>query len=53
MTGRRPDTTGVIDNDPYWRDSFPDMQTFPQYLQSVGYTTAGVGMLYVDMLLKN
>ncbi len=53
MTGRRPDTTQVYDNAPYWRDetrASRDIQTFPQYLkENAGYTSVGMGTFLISI----
>ena len=43
MTSRRPDTSKVYTNDPYWRDTY-NFTTFPQYFKEKGYTSVGLGM---------
>ena len=43
MTSRRPDTSKVYTNDPYWRDMY-DFTTFPQYFKQEGYTSVGLGI---------
>ena len=42
MTGRRPDTSEVYNNIPYWRDNY-NFTSLPQYFKENGYTTAGIG----------
>ncbi|WP_309398129.1 sulfatase [Cerasicoccus maritimus] len=49
MTGMRPDVVGSRDNNyrkSRFRNFHPDVQTLPQYLQSFGYTSIGLGKTY-------
>lgn len=46
MTGLRPDSSGVVDNVTYFRDTVPDVITLPQYFRSHGYETVYIGKIY-------
>jgi arylsulfatase A-like enzyme len=46
MTGLRPSTTGVYDNDQPWRIARPDAVTLPQHFRAHGYRAAGAGKLF-------
>jgi arylsulfatase A-like enzyme len=43
FTGRRPSTTGVYDNEQYWRPALPGVLTLPEYFRKNGYHAAGAG----------
>ena len=43
MTSRRPDTSKVYTNDPYWRDTY-NFTTFQQYFKQKGYTSVGLSI---------
>ncbi len=45
LTGLRPETVGVLDNDTYYRKSFPDAVTIPQYFKANSYHTRSVGKI--------
>ncbi len=45
LTGLRSETVGVLDNDTYFRDSFPDAVTIPEYFKTKGYHTRSVGKI--------
>ncbi|PVD34394.1 hypothetical protein C0Q70_05666 [Pomacea canaliculata] len=46
LTGRRPDTTRVLDLHAYWRDVAGDFTTLPQFFKNHGYVTQGVGKIF-------
>ncbi len=46
LTGKRPDTTGVMDNGRHIRDGMPDVVTLPQLFKDHGYYTQGLGKVF-------
>jgi iduronate 2-sulfatase len=46
MTGKRPDSTQVLDNARRFRDALPDVVTLPQAFMKQGYFAARVGKIY-------
>lgn len=46
LTGMRPDTTGVYNNDQFWRPEMPDVETIPMYFKKHGYHAAGAGKVF-------
>lgn len=46
MSGRRPSTSGVYDNDQPWRAAMPDAVTLPQHFRNNGYRVHGGGKLF-------
>src|SRR5437879_6218965 len=43
FTGKRPSTSGVYDNEQYWRPALPGVLTMPEYFHKHGYYAAGAG----------
>jgi len=46
MTGARPDTINVIENNAYFRDLNPDIVTLPQHFRANGYETVYMGKVF-------
>ena len=46
LTGRRPDTTGVVDFSVRFRDVLSDVVTLPQHFKNNGYHTAAFGKIF-------
>ncbi len=46
LTGKCPDYTKVWDLQTLIRDMNPNIVTFPQYIRSKGYSTAGIGKIF-------
>lgn len=46
LTGRRPDTTGVVDFSVRFRSVLPDVVTLPQHFKNHGYHAAGLGKIF-------
>jgi len=45
MTGLRPETSGVLTNDVYWRDRIPHALDLAQHFADHGYDTVAVGKI--------
>lgn len=50
MTGFRPDTLGVYDNETSFRKVAPSLVTLPQIVKSRGYRSVGVGKVFHNYL---
>jgi arylsulfatase A-like enzyme len=46
LSGLRPSTSGIYNNDQYLRTSHPDVVTMPQYFRRNGYHVAGAGKVF-------
>jgi arylsulfatase A-like enzyme len=46
LTGRGAATTGIYNNDQYWRPALPDVVTMPEYFRKQGYHAAGAGKVF-------
>ncbi len=46
LTGLRPETTGVLSNNLYFRRNLPDAVTLPQLFRQNGYYTASLGKIF-------
>ncbi len=46
LTGIRPSTSGVYDNDQPWRRALPNAVTLPQHMRTLGYRTIGCGKVF-------
>jgi arylsulfatase A-like enzyme len=46
LTGQRPGTTGIYDNDQFWRPSLPNAVTLPEYFRANGYHVSGAGKVF-------
>ncbi|MBM3785345.1 MAG: sulfatase [Acidobacteria bacterium] len=46
LTGLRPTTTGVYENDHTWRDGAPTAVTLPEYFRNNGYRVEAAGKIY-------
>lgn len=50
LTGLRPDTTGVMDNETDFRQNLPNAVTLPQLFRQNDYYTARIGKIFHDGL---
>lgn len=48
LTGKRPSTSGVYQNDQPWRPVMKDVVTLPQYFMANGYEVNGGGKIFHD-----
>jgi iduronate 2-sulfatase len=46
LSGCRPDTTGIFDNQHFLRGQMPDVVTLPQHFKNNGYTTLSLGKVF-------
>lgn len=46
LTGMRPSTTGMYNNDQFWRPNLPDAVTIPMHFKANGYEVAGAGKVF-------
>jgi arylsulfatase A-like enzyme len=46
LTGLRPWTTGIYDNNQWWRPHLPDVITLPHHFKQNGYYVAGAGKIH-------
>jgi arylsulfatase A-like enzyme len=46
LTGQAPHTTGIYDNDQFWKPNLPGAVTLPMFLRDNGYTAAGAGKIF-------
>src|SRR5205085_12516680 len=46
FTGLRPSTTGIYENNQWWRPHLPAVVTLPEHFKSHGYHAAGAGKLF-------
>lgn len=46
LTGRYPTQSGVMNNNDYFRQKFPDWVTLPQYFKNNGYATLRSGKIF-------
>ena len=43
FTGKAPSSSGIYDNEQYWRPALPGLLTMPEYFRKNGYYVAGAG----------
>jgi iduronate 2-sulfatase len=46
LSGARPDTTRILNNQTFLRPMMPDVVTLPQHFKSHGYTTLSLGKIF-------
>lgn len=46
LTGQRPESFPMPNNEVAWRDLHPDLRTLPQIFREAGYRTAGFGKIF-------
>ncbi len=53
LTGLRPATTGIYNNEQWWRPVLPNAVTIPQYFKAHGYHVAGAGKVFHHVVGHN
>lgn len=46
FSGLRPSTTGLYNNNQWWKAVCPNMKTMPQYFREHGYYSVGIGKVF-------
>ncbi len=46
LTGLRPSTSGIYNNEQYWRPALPGVTTLPEWFRKSGYHVAGAGKIF-------
>jgi len=46
LTGLSADTTGIYNNEHWWRPALPGVRTMPEYFRQHGYYVAGAGKVF-------
>ncbi len=46
LTGLRPETTGVFNNEIDWREKLKGVATLPEQFRAAGYETVGIGKIF-------
>lgn len=46
LTGQRASTTGIYNNDQFWKPNLPQAVTMPMYFKQHGYAVAGAGKVF-------
>ena len=46
LSGTRPDTTGIFDNQHFLRSQMPEVVSLPQHFKNHGYTTLSLGKIF-------
>lgn len=53
FTGMRPSTTGIYNNDQWWRPVLPQAVSIPQHFKANGYHVAGAGKVFHHVVGHN
>jgi len=53
FTGLRPSTTGIYNNEQWWRPALPKAVTIPQHFKANGYHVAGAGKVFHHVVGHN